>query len=59
MAIYFKQLKDPLTREVSDKLVLYMDESGTIWTIPLGAGHRFEQEYEAWLAAGNEIIPAD
>jgi hypothetical protein len=59
MTISFKQLKDPMTGEVSDKQIQYTDEAGTVWTVPLGAGHRFEAEYEAWVAAGNTAEAPD
>jgi hypothetical protein len=59
MTIAFKQLRDPLTHEVSTTQLQYTDEQGVIWTVPIGAGHRFEQEYEEWCAQGNKIEPAD
>lgn len=53
MSISFQQLKDPFTGEISTTSILYTDEQATIWTVPLGVGHRFEVIYDDWLAAGN------
>lgn len=59
MTVSFKQLKDPMTQQVSDTMILMTDEQGVVWTVPLGAGHRFEQELEDWKAAGNTVLPPD
>jgi hypothetical protein len=59
MTISFRQLKDLMTGEVSDRQIQYTDEQGTVWTVPLGAGHRFEEAYEAWRAEGNVAAPPD
>lgn len=57
MTIAFQQLKDPMTGKVSTTQIAFTDEIGTVWTVPLGAGHRFEQQYEEWVAAGNKALP--
>lgn len=57
-AISFRYIKDPLTGIDSTTSILYTDESGTVWTVPLGTGHRFEQVYDDWLAAGNNPLPS-
>jgi hypothetical protein len=49
----FKQLIDPVTKMVSTDYILYTDDEGTVWTVPLGKGHRFEDIYTSWLAEGN------
>jgi hypothetical protein len=49
----FQLIKDPFTGDISTKQILYTDPYGTVWTVPLGVGHRFEQIYDDWLAAGN------
>jgi hypothetical protein len=49
----FQLIKDPFTGDISTKQILYTDPYGTVWTVPLGVGHRFEQTYDDWLAAGN------
>jgi len=59
MTISFKQLRDPMTKEVSTSEIQYTDEQGTVWTVPLNVGHRFENIYSEWLAAGNVAAPAD
>ena len=56
--ISFQYVKDPMTQVQSTTQILYTDESGTVWTVPLGVGHRFEQAYDDWLAAGNTTLPA-
>jgi hypothetical protein len=58
MTITFKQLRD-MDGSISTKQFQYTDEQGVVWTVPIGAGHRFEQEYEEWVAAGNKIEPAE
>ena len=58
MTISFKQLKDPMTGELSTTSIQYTDEQGTVWTVPLGVGHRFEQIYDQWLLDGNTVVPA-
>jgi hypothetical protein len=62
----FKELRDPMTQEISTTtttttttMMLMLDEQGVVWTVPIGAGHRFEQQYEEWVAAGNTIEAAD
>lgn len=57
MTISFQQVKDPMTGNVSETQILYTDESGTEWTVPLGTGHRFEAVYDEWIAAGNVAAP--
>lgn len=56
--ISFRYLKDPMTGQQSTTSILYTDEQGTVWTVPLGTGHRFEQVYDDWVAAGNTPLPA-
>lgn len=53
----FQQIIDPRTGEVSDAVILYTDENGTIWTVP--DGHRFWGIYQDWLAEGNSPKPAE
>ena len=53
MTISFQYVKDPMTQQQSTTQILYTDDSGTVWTVPLGVGHRFEQVYDDWLAQGN------
>lgn len=55
--ISFQQIKDPMTNEVRTDQILFTDESGTVWTVPLGAGHRFEDQYNEWVKAGNTALP--
>lgn len=55
--ISFQYINDPMTGKVSDTMILYTDEQGTVWTVPLGAGHRFEDTYNEWTAAGNTALP--
>lgn len=55
--ISFQHLNDPMTGQVSTTSILYTDEQGTVWTVPLGAGHRFEDIYNEWVAAGNTAAP--
>jgi hypothetical protein len=60
MPISFKLLRDPMTGDISTTQFQYTDEQGTVWTVPIGAGHRFETEvYAQWYAEGNRIEPAD
>ena len=59
MDISFQQMKDPITGEVSKVIIKYVDESGNVWFVPLGAGHRFEDVYDKWLAAGNKPLPPE
>jgi hypothetical protein len=54
----FKQLRD-MTGAISTTQMQMTDEQGVVWTVPVGAGHRFEQQYEDWCAEGNTIEPAD
>lgn len=43
---------------VSTEQFLYTDESGQVWHVPIGAGHRFETQYDEWAAIeGNVIAP--
>ncbi|WP_186275790.1 hypothetical protein [Burkholderia gladioli] len=51
MAISFKQTKD-INGQVRQDMIIYTDESGQVWYVPIG--HRIWREiYEPWLAAGN------
>jgi len=44
-------------RNDQGELVSYVRSDG--WTVPINPKHRFYQEYLAWLAEGNEPLPAD
>lgn len=50
----YKLLKDRDTNEISGVL-----ELTNFWWIPKDEGNRHYQEYLAWLAEGNEPLPAD
>jgi hypothetical protein len=52
MSISFKQVR-AIGGAVSTTTTLYTDEQGVMWFVPLGTGHRFEEIYNEWLAAGN------
>jgi hypothetical protein len=35
--------------------IQFTDETGTVWTVPLGAGHRFETQFDEFLADGGIV----
>lgn len=54
--IRFAQYADP-DGAINPKFIYYFDEEGKQWTVPMGAGHRWEEMYDSWLAEGNTVEP--
>jgi len=58
MSIQFKQVRG-IDGQVSAAVVQYTDESGAVWTVPLGCGNRLETLMNDWVSQGNTTVPAD
>jgi len=56
MSFSYKQLKDPLTTEISKKMILRKEDNAFI---PFDEANTDYQEYLEWVAEGNTPEAAD
>ena len=52
-----KQAKDAISGDVVS--IIATSEDGKVWAIPINSDNTDYQQYLAWLAEGNEPLPAD
>jgi hypothetical protein len=55
MEVSFALVTDSLTGQPAKDRISFTDEQGVTWTVPLGTGHRFETEFDAFLEAGGIV----